>query len=182
MWGVSANSSSWYAQKQVGSSGENNLVWHKSEVFSYTIIPTICQDSHFGWRVGNRCRTFVFVSEGYLKRGKGDTRTKSGADWRRKSRSVRCIITYQCYTSPTEENIKELILQIAHKEIVQKSRYIAQSWQNIFCHVWFSELFPPHSILNFYKSASPTGRKVVAFFEGNCQTDQEKQCLNHLKR
>ena len=25
----------------MGSSGENNLVWHKSEVFSYTIIPTI---------------------------------------------------------------------------------------------------------------------------------------------
>ena len=25
---------------------------------------------------------------------------------------------YQCYASPTEENIKELILQIQHKEIV----------------------------------------------------------------
>lgn len=28
------------------------------------------------------------------------------------------LSTYQCYASPTEENIKELILQIQHKEIV----------------------------------------------------------------
>lgn len=28
------------------------------------------------------------------------------------------LSTYQCYASPTGENIKELILQIQHKEIV----------------------------------------------------------------
>lgn len=38
------------------------------------------------------------------------------------------LSTYQCYASPIQENIKELILQTAHKEIVQKPRYIAQSW------------------------------------------------------
>ena len=65
---------------------------------------------------------------------------------------------------------------------MQKPRYNAQSWQSIFCHMRFSESFSPHSILNFYKSALPTGREVVALFEGNCQTDQEKQCLDHLKR
>ena len=65
---------------------------------------------------------------------------------------------------------------------MQKPRYNAQSWQSIFCHMRFSESFSPHSILNFYKSALPTGREVVALFEGNCETDQEKQCLDHLKR
>ena len=38
------------------------------------------------------------------------------------------LSTYQCYASPIQENIKELILQTAHKGIVQKPRYIAQSW------------------------------------------------------
>ena len=34
----------------------------------------------------------LFVSEGYLQKWRGCTRTKSGADWWRKSWSVRCII------------------------------------------------------------------------------------------
>ena len=51
-----------------------------------------------------------------------------------------------------------------------------------FCHVHFSQSFSPHSILNFYKSALPTGQKVIALFEENCQIDQEKKFLNHLKR
>ena len=78
--------------------------------------------------------------------------------------------------------MKELILQIAHKEILQKLRDIAESWQNTLCRLRFSELFSRYSILNFHKSALPTGRKDVALFEGNCQIDQEKQCLDHLKR
>ena len=127
MWGVSANSSSWCAEKWVGSCGENNLLWHKSKVFSYTIIST-CQDSHFRRRVGNKCRTFVFVSEGYLKRGKGDTRTKSVAE---KVDLLDVLPTYQCYASPTEENIKERILQIAHKES-RKSWDIFPSLGKIF--------------------------------------------------
>ena len=65
---------------------------------------------------------------------------------------------------------------------MQKPRYIAQSWQSIFCHMRFSESFSPQSILSFYKSALQTGRELVVLFEGNCQTDQEKQYLDHLKR
>ena len=63
---------------------------------------------------------------------------------------------------------------------MQTRRYIALSWQNIFCHVSFSESFSAHVILNFYKCASPTGEKFLPF-EENCQRDQKKQCLKHLK-
>ena len=91
------------------------------------------------------------------------------------------LSTYQWYVSPTEENIKKLILQIGHNEIMQTRRYIALSWQNIFCHVSLSESFSAHIILNFYKCASPTGENVPALFKENCQRDQKKQCLKHLK-
>ena len=64
---------------------------------------------------------------------------------------------------------------------MQARRYIALSWQDIFCHVSFSESFSAHVILNFYKCASPIGEKAPALFEENCQRDQKKQCLKHLK-
>ena len=72
------------------------------------------------------------------------------------------------------------------KHRAQRDRVKAEIYysvcQNIFCRVHFSQSFSPHSILNFYKSASPTGGKVIALSEGNCQTDQEKQFLDHLKK
>ena len=42
------------------------------------------------------------------------------------------VSSFKCYRNPTEENLKEIILELAHQEIVQKPRYVTNCWSPIF--------------------------------------------------
>ena len=39
---------------------------------------------------------------------------------------------FECRKIPTKENIMSLILEVAHKEIIQKPQYIADCWDGVF--------------------------------------------------
>lgn len=36
-----------------------------------------------------------------------------------------------CRKLPTQENVRSLILEVAHKEIVQKAQYVPDSWRDL---------------------------------------------------
>ena len=67
------------------------------------------------------------------------------------------LLAYNCHSLPTKENLKEIIIQLAHKEIIQKPRYVVQAWNNIFNVVKFQTHFLRYKLEDIYKNALPTG-------------------------
>ena len=43
--------------------------------------------------------------------------------------------SFKCYRNPTEQSIREIILEIAHQEILQKPRFVANCWSPVFIKV-----------------------------------------------
>ena len=46
------------------------------------------------------------------------------------------LSSFKCYRNPTEQNIGEIILEIAHQETVQKPRFVANFWSPHFIKLW----------------------------------------------
>ena len=92
------------------------------------------------------------------------------------------LTTYKCYSMPTAENLEEIVMQLAYQEIIQKPRYIAACWHSIFKAVRFPSNMNPVNMSDIYKMVLPTGDKIVGLFHASPSSDQERQCMDHLKR
>ena len=38
------------------------------------------------------------------------------------------LSSYKCYRKPSKENIKVILEELAHQELIQKPRYVANTW------------------------------------------------------
>ena len=38
------------------------------------------------------------------------------------------LSSYKCYCNPSKENIKVILEELAHQELIQKPRYVANAW------------------------------------------------------
>jgi len=93
------------------------------------------------------------------------------------------LSSYNCYSSPTRTNLREILQQLAHTQLVQKPRYVANCWHNVFKNVKLPIIF--NDLQGLYENLLPTGRKVVRLFkteESHNESDQQKACKEHLKR
>ena len=83
--------------------------------------------------------------------------------------------------NPTEENLKEIILELAHQEIVQKPRYVTNCWSPIFT-ILKKLIKTPDDLSKLYQERKPTPKKVVQLLDASPASDAEKCCFDHLKR
>ena len=97
---------------------------------------------------------------------------------------VDFLSSFKCFRIHSKENIVEIIHELAHQELIQKPRYIANCWAPIL-----SKLQQQHqdfrsieSVQEFYKSKSPTAKKVIRLFRADPLSDADHQSLDHLKR
>lgn len=94
------------------------------------------------------------------------------------------LSTYKCYRLPTRENIRLLLTELAHQEIIQKPRYIAHCWAPIISmlkkHPHFSCL---KSISDAIVDMTPSTKKVIkALKVAEIKTDAERQSFDYLKK
>jgi len=52
---------------------------------------------------------------------------------------LNVLSSYQCYSKPTKDNINVIICQLAHKELVQRPKYVTNCWATIFKAVKFPD-------------------------------------------
>ena len=94
---------------------------------------------------------------------------------------------FDCRKMPTTENAKGLILEIAHKEIVQKAQYVADCWRDVlqtgFQGTMLSSMDGLRKIFN---DIQPTNKKVLDMIHANHLNSHissgEQETLKYLKR
>ena len=93
------------------------------------------------------------------------------------------LSSYKCSRSPTNENIMQIVSELAHQEIVQKPRYLMNCWAPIVKSlITFPEFKSVTALENLYEDKRPTARKVIKLIKSEPVTEQERQCLDHLQK
>lgn len=73
---------------------------------------------------------------------------------------------YKTFKMPTKENVHSILAELAHQELIQRTRYIAQCWASELSqlkdHVEFSNC---DSLAKFYQENMPTAKKVTKIIE-----------------
>lgn len=68
---------------------------------------------------------------------------------------LETLSNYVCKWKPTEGNIKQLIIGIAHQELIQKPAYITKCFRKSFTICNFINLE------NIYKNLAPTAKNII---------------------
>ena len=91
------------------------------------------------------------------------------------------LSSFKGYRNPKEQNVKEVILELPHQEIVQKPRYVANCWSPIFT-IHKKLIMTPDDLSKLYHERKRTPKKVVQLLEASPASDAERCCFDHLKR
>ena len=88
---------------------------------------------------------------------------------------------FGCRKIPTKQNIHGLIMEIAHKGIIQKAQYVADCWEDIFKQE-LRMLASVDKLATLYDSLKPTTKKVLTMLNAVPDTNAERSALEYLKR
>ena len=91
------------------------------------------------------------------------------------------LTAFECKKVATADNFKDLIIEIAHKEIVQKPRYACDCWSEILLPLK-SLITSSEFLFQIYESLHPTAGKVCKLFKAEPKSPAENESLSHLKR
>ena len=90
---------------------------------------------------------------------------------------------FGCRKFPTKENIMSLILEVAHKEIIQKPQYVADCWDGVFKEALTKgNLSTLEGVCSVYQSLEPTTKKVLGMLHAAPKTNAERSALDYFKR
>lgn len=93
------------------------------------------------------------------------------------------LSSFKCFRKPDKDNIRSIITELAHQELIQKPRYVLNCWAPILdvlrCDHSFQTL---EGLDRLYESKRPTAKKIIKLFQGEASTDAERQSLDYLKK
>ncbi|XP_028409432.1 uncharacterized protein LOC114532040 [Dendronephthya gigantea] len=93
------------------------------------------------------------------------------------------LSAYKCYRVVSKENMPTIIDELAHQELIQRPKYIANAWipivNKLKQHPEFTSIESLHAL---YEAKKPSNKKVCNLLRANPSTDAERECLSHLKR
>lgn len=90
---------------------------------------------------------------------------------------------FDCRKLPSEDNILRLIEEVAHKELLQKPRYISDSWvSTIQGGLRGTKLGTREGLDLVLKEKEPTTRKVIALLRCKTSSPAEQAILHYLKQ
>ena len=94
------------------------------------------------------------------------------------------LSSYNCYRLPTKESLKDVVLELAHQEIIQKPRYVANCFAEIFSvSTCEAPLKSDKNLLQYYAKRIPSAKKVIkCLVTTSDMSDSERNTLNHLTR
>ena len=93
------------------------------------------------------------------------------------------LSSYKCYKLPTKDNIKQIIVELAHQEIIQKPRYVADCWSQVFKdNISYHTIKSQADLQQLSAKSAVSAKKVVSLLQTNPATDAERASFQHLKR
>ena len=91
------------------------------------------------------------------------------------------LSAFDCKKAVNEENISDVLVKLAHKELVQKPKYVADCWEGILKSL--KMFFPTvEALQNQFSSLQPTSAKVCRMVIATPETPAKAESLAHLKR
>ena len=81
----------------------------------------------------------------------------------------------------TRDNFREVIIEIAHKELVQKPRYACDCWLEVLSPLK-SFIFSKDSLFQIYSSLHPTVSKICKLLIADRKSPAKSESFSHLKR
>ena len=99
------------------------------------------------------------------------------------SELLELLSSNKCYRNPNEDNIKNILSQLAHQELIQKPRYVANCWSSVLKSLKALSPFQnTTNILAFYEDKKPTPKKVIKMLDASTGNDGQRITLEHLTR
>lgn len=96
---------------------------------------------------------------------------------------VEFLGSFKCYKIPTKGNIKTIMHELAHQEIVQKPRYVVDCLAPILNALRVYPHFQTlEALINFYNAKKPSSKKVIKLLSANPQSPPEQNSFDHFKR
>ena len=85
-------------------------------------------------------------------------------------------------TLPSQENLKGLLLNVAHKQLIQKPTYAAEE-MSLVASKFLKEAFQsPQDVLQIYENKKPTTRKLLKLLVASPTIQVETQRLRFLQQ
>lgn len=78
---------------------------------------------------------------------------------------IDLLCRYACRKRPTKENVRDLILELAHKELIQRPQYIADCWHALLgknCKK--TDWSTAAKVYKQYESLEPTTKKCLVWW------------------
>lgn len=88
---------------------------------------------------------------------------------------------FGCKTVPKAGQVKDVVLEIAHKELIQAPRYIIDSWSTPLTSLR-QEFSSTDLLLQAFERGQPTNKKVITLFDANPENNAQTDSLSFLKR
>ena len=88
----------------------------------------------------------------------------------------------QCVSCPSAENILPTVLAVAHKILIQDTKYAMDAMGSACVDGMRTILQAPIEILNLYVQLEPTAEKVIKLLNSEPQTKEQNMCLSYLKK
>ena len=136
------------------------------------------------WREHNKWFFIFFLLSIHFRRWKGDSSECLEESFDDDSDDVLDFLSnYKCYRIPTKENILQIVSELAHQEIIQKTWYVTNCWAPILKPlIAFPDFQSLVTLENLYDIKRPTAKQIVKLITSGLVTDQEWQCLDHFKK
>ncbi|XP_076095026.1 uncharacterized protein LOC143065375 [Mytilus galloprovincialis] len=94
---------------------------------------------------------------------------------------IEALENHSCRSAVTKESITRILLEIAHKEMVQECNFITDAWAKILSQLGQSLSY--ENLTEIYSKMEPSNRKVTKMlhFSDNL-SNLEREVMNHLQR
>jgi hypothetical protein len=93
------------------------------------------------------------------------------------------LTSYNCRRVVRKDTMPKIIEELAHQEIIQRPKYVANAWSPIVNELKrFKEFETVDSLVSLYEAKKPTQKKVCKLLTSNPATDAQRECFSHLKR
>ncbi|XP_076880222.1 uncharacterized protein LOC143528391 [Brachyhypopomus gauderio] len=85
-------------------------------------------------------------------------------------------------TVPTQNNLKSILLQVAHKQIIQQPKYALDNMSEVSQQIFRETFTSAQEIEKMYEEKKPTTRKLLKLLDASPSTQAENQSLRFLQQ
>lgn len=88
---------------------------------------------------------------------------------------------FGCKFLPRPDQLKSIIIEVAHKEIIQCPLYITDSWSSPLSVMRKADFPNIHQVEKLFEEAQPTNKKVLGLISANCINSAEREALSYFQ-